>query len=199
MAPPLWLVAPLSVLMSRIGASLPNEGCWGLASLTVNRLIWLWVPVAHGGPAAAYRADVTNPQASPLTEERFALSAAGSGDTLVWMQNAEPISLFCGDESDGESLRGCTQVMESLYAYKLNETGLEPALAESCDPNEDLTVWTCHLRQGVTFHDGTPFDANDVVATFTMGLDASSPLHQGNTNQWEYYGYLWGLINVPPA
>jgi ABC-type transport system substrate-binding protein len=157
------------------------------------------VPVAHGGSAAAYRADVTNPQASPLTEERFALSAAGSGDTLVWMQNAEPISLFCADESDGESLRGCTQVMESLYAYKLNETGLEPALAESCDPNEDLTVWTCHLRQGVTFHDGTPFDANDVVATFTMGLDASSPLHQGNTNQWEYYGYLWGLINVPPA
>jgi len=60
-------------------------------------------------------------------------------------------------------------------------------------------AWTCHLRQGVTFHDGSPFDANDVVATFTMGIDASSPLHQGNTNQWEYYGYLWGLINVPPG
>jgi ABC-type transport system substrate-binding protein len=61
-------------------------------------------------------------------------------------------------------------------------------------------VWTCHLRQGVTFHDGSPLDANDVVATFTMGLDASSPLHQGNTNAWEYYAYLWtSLMNLPPG
>jgi len=29
-----------------------------------------------------------------------------------------------------------------------------------------------------------------------MGLDASSPLHVGNTNAWEYYSYLWGLMNV---
>ena len=41
------------------------------------------------------------------------------------------------------------------------------------------------------------FDANDVVATFTMGLDASSPFHVGNTNLWEYYDYLWGLMNKP--
>ncbi len=157
------------------------------------------VAVAHGGSAAAYRADVTNPQASPLTEERFALSDPGGRDTFVWMQNAEPISLFCADETDGESLRACTQIVEGMFAYTLNDTAIEPALAESCEPNDDLTAYTCHLRQGVTFHDGTPFDANDVVATFTMGLDASSPLHQGNTNAWEYYSYLWGLINVPPG
>jgi hypothetical protein len=34
-----------------------------------------------------------------------------------------------------------------------------------------------------------------VVTTFTMGLDASSPLHKGNTGVWEYYDYLWGLMN----
>lgn len=154
------------------------------------------VPVAHGGNAAAYLATVDVPQASPLTEERFAFSSDGD-ETFVFMQNAEPISLFCADETDGESLRGCTQIMEGLYAYVVNDTALEPALAESCDPNEDLSVWTCQLRQGVLFHDGTPFDANDVVATFTMGLDASSPLHQGNTNAWEYYAYLWvALMNA---
>jgi ABC-type transport system substrate-binding protein len=156
------------------------------------------VPVAHGGSAAAYRADVTTPQASPLTEERFAFSAPGDGDTFVFMTNAEPISLFCADETDGESLRECTQMMEGLYAYAVNDTALEPALATECTPNEDVTVFTCALRQGVKFHDGTSFDANDVVATFTMGLDASSPLHVGNTNAWEYYAYLWvSLMNVP--
>jgi ABC-type transport system substrate-binding protein len=60
-----------------------------------------------------------------------------------------------------------------------------------------MTTWVCNLRQGVVFHDGTTFDANDVVTTFTMGLDASSPLHVGSNNTWDYYGFLWGLINQP--
>jgi ABC-type transport system substrate-binding protein len=155
------------------------------------------IPVAHGGSAAAYKADVTTPQASPLTNEQFAFSDPGGRDTFVWMQNAEPISMFCADESDGESLRACDQVMEALYGYEINGTATEPLLAESCDPNEDLTVWTCTLRQGVKFHDGSDFDATDVVATFNMGLNIASPTHAGNTNLWEYYDYLWGLMKKP--
>jgi ABC-type transport system substrate-binding protein len=155
------------------------------------------IPVAHGGSGTAYRADVTNPQASPLTNEQFAFSAPGDRDTFVWMQNAEPISMFCADESDGESLRACDQVMEALYGYEINGTATEPLLAESCTPNEDLTVWTCALRSGVTFHDGSEFDANDVVATFNMGLNISSPTHVGNSNIWSYYDYLWGLMKKP--
>lgn len=155
------------------------------------------IPVAHGGSGTAYRSDVTNQQASPLSNEYFAVMDPGGRDVFVWMQNAEPISLFCADETDGESLRACEQVVEALYAYEINGTDAVPALAEVCEPNDDLTVWVCTLRQGVTFHDGSTFDANDVVATFTMGLDASSPLHKGNTNAWEYYDYLWGLMNKP--
>ena len=155
------------------------------------------IPVAHGGSGTAYRADVTNPQASPLTNEQFAFSAPGDRDTFVWMQNAEPISMFCADESDGESLRACDQVMENLYGYEINGTATEPILAESCDPSEDLTVWTCTLRQGVKFHDGSDFDATDVVATFNMGLNIDSPTHVGNSNIWSYYDYLWGLMKKP--
>ena len=58
---------------------------------------------------------------------------------------------------------------------------------KSCAPNEDLTVWTCTLRQGVKFHDGTDFDANDVVASFVAGIDSTSPLHVGNTGAYEYW------------
>src|SRR4030065_945141 len=53
------------------------------------------VPAAHGVSATAYRADVVNPQASPLTMEIFAVTDPGGRDTFVWMQNAEPISLVC--------------------------------------------------------------------------------------------------------
>ncbi|MCJ7708671.1 MAG: ABC transporter substrate-binding protein, partial [Anaerolineales bacterium] len=157
------------------------------------------VPVAHGGSATAYRADVVNPQASPLTNEMFGVTDPGGRDTFVWMQNAEPISLFCQDETDGESLRGCEQVMQGLYGYVINGTDVEPLLAESCEPNADLTVWTCTLREGVTFHNGFALDASDVVASFTAGLDVNSPLHVGNTGAFEYWITLWGnLIGAPP-
>ena len=39
-------------------------------------------------------------------------------------------------------------------------------MAESWEPNDDGSVWTFTIRQGVTFHDGTPLTAKDVVATF---------------------------------
>jgi ABC-type transport system substrate-binding protein len=75
---------------------------------------------------------------------------------------------------------------------------VEPQLATECVPNDDLSVWTCTLREGVLFHDGSTLDANDVVTSFTAGLDAASPLHVGNSGVFEYYAYLWnGLINPP--
>jgi ABC-type transport system substrate-binding protein len=154
------------------------------------------VPISHGGSGVAYLASVEGAHASPLGNEYFAVMDPGT-DTFVWMQNAEPLSFFCADETDGESLRACEQVIQALYAYEVGGTAVEPALATECTPNADLTEWTCSLREGVKFHDGSDFDANDVVATFTMGLDASSPLHVGNTNAWEYYCYIWTCMNVP--
>ncbi len=41
-----------------------------------------------------------------------------------------------------------------------------PYLAESVEPNEDFTVWTVTLREGITFHDGTPLNAEAVVKNF---------------------------------
>lgn len=50
-----------------------------------------------------------------------------------------------------------------------------PALASADpSPNADFTEWTVPLRSGVTFHDGSEFDAADVVATYTAVLDPAS-------------------------
>ena len=117
-------------------------------------------------------------------------------DTFVYMQNAEPISLFCADETDGESLAPCQQIVETLLAYAIDSGEIVPELATGCTPNEDSTVWICALREGVLFHDGTTFDANDVVFSWAAGIDASNPYHIGNTGVFDYYGYLWdGLMN----
>jgi len=46
-----------------------------------------------------------------------------------------------------------------------------PVLATSWYPNEDGTIWTFNLRENVRFHDGSDFDAADVVYSFNRVLD----------------------------
>jgi ABC-type transport system substrate-binding protein len=151
------------------------------------------VPVVHSAAAYAARADLVGVNNPPFGSPIQRLIDPGK-DTLVFMKNAEPISLFCQDETDGESLDTCQQIVEGLYRYNV-EGNPEPALATSCEANDDLTVWTCNLREGVTFHDGSTFDANDVIASWGAGIDAGNPNHIGNTGAFEYYSYLWdGLI-----
>jgi ABC-type transport system substrate-binding protein len=156
------------------------------------------LPVSSAGSATAFRADVDGAHASPLTNEVFSVMKPGDRDTLVWMQNAEPISLYCTDETDGESLRACEQVLEALLGYSVGGTDVVPGLATSCEPNADLTSYVCTLRDGVKFHDGSKLDASDVVMSWAVALDAANPLHKGNTGAFEYMTTLWGnLINAP--
>jgi len=157
------------------------------------------IPIAHGGSATAYRADVVGGHASPLGNEYFAVMDPGGRDTFVWVQNGEPAGLYCADESDGEALRVCEQMMESLYSYEVAGTAAEPALAEVCTPNAELTVWTCTLREGVTFHDGATLDSNDVVLSYAIQWDATHPLHKGRDNSFTYFPGLFGGFLNPPA
>jgi peptide/nickel transport system substrate-binding protein len=50
----------------------------------------------------------------------------------------------------------------------------QPELATSWTPSADIRTWTFKLRQGVKFHDGGPFGADDVVATYKRLTDKSS-------------------------
>jgi peptide/nickel transport system substrate-binding protein len=154
------------------------------------------VPIAHGAPADAARADVVNAHAAVLGPPDFWDEDPGGRDTLVWMKNAEPIGLWCADQTDGESLDACTMVTEGLYQYD-KDGAANPTLATSCEANEDSTVWTCFLREGVKFHDGSDLDANDVVMSWAAGIDAANPYHVGSTGAFEYFSYLWDdLMNA---
>ncbi len=93
----------------------------------------------------------------------------------MWSQNSEPSGLYCGDESDGDALRICAQVFDSLYNYKVAGLDPVPALATSCDPSTDLKTWTCHLRDGVKFQKGGDLDANDVVDSMAVTVGRQEP------------------------
>lgn len=70
-----------------------------------------------------------------------------------------------------------TEIARSFYeplATYDADYNVVPYLAESIEPNDDYTVWTITPREGITFHDGTPFDAEAIKANLDAHLD--SPL-----------------------
>ena len=48
-----------------------------------------------------------------------------------------------------------------------------PFLAESVEPNDDYTQWTIKLREGITFHNGTPLNADAVKLNFDAFREGS--------------------------
>ncbi|HEX4903132.1 MAG TPA: ABC transporter substrate-binding protein, partial [Acidimicrobiales bacterium] len=64
-------------------------------------------------------------------------------------------------------------VFDTLALYVEGPDGepvVEPNLLESFTPNDDFTEWTLTPRQGITFHDGTPFDAAAIKANLDAHL-----------------------------
>ena len=67
-----------------------------------------------------------------------------------------------------------TQQMFDGLVWRNEEGEIVPALAESWEISEDGTEYTFTLRQGVVFHNGETFDAQDVVTTWEAGKDPAN-------------------------
>lgn len=76
------------------------------------------------------------------------------------------------------------QVFERLLSADENNN-VSPMLAESWETSNDGLEWTFHLKQGVKFHDGEDFTANDVKAT----------LDRYKTNEGSTRAYLYKYID----
>lgn len=76
-------------------------------------------------------------------------------------------------------------VYESLFYTNHNTNERIPWLAESMEINDDFTVVTVKLRDGVTWSDGEAFDAEDVIYTLEM-LKSESPgmLFSSAIDEW---------------
>ena len=67
-----------------------------------------------------------------------------------------------------------TLITQQIYDNLLMiqpDLSMKPELATSWEPNEELSSWTFQLREGVTFHNGKEFKAEDVVFSFERLLD----------------------------
>ena len=159
----------------------------------------IMVPVAHGGSGLAYKASIAGAHASPLGNESLSVMEDPDDDNIILMQNGEPGGVYCADETDGEALRVCEQILEPLLAYEVGGTAVVPSLAESWTASEDGLTWTFDLRD-TTFQDGSAFDANDVVMSYAVQWDAANPLHVGRSGAFDYWTILFkSFLNAPAS
>ncbi|MCV2876766.1 ABC transporter substrate-binding protein [Rhodobacteraceae bacterium XHP0102] len=91
------------------------------------------------------------------------LAGAASAETLRWARVADALTLDPHSQNEGPTSTLLHHIYETLVARN-TDGSLAPRLATewSIHP-DDPTVWVFKLREGVTFHDGSPFTAEDVV------------------------------------
>lgn len=105
-------------------------------------------------------------------EEVLVQSVQGAyGGMLTVGQRAEPKTLNPVLASDSSSREVIRRVMADLIHINRASQQTEPALAKSWKVSPDGRVFTLHLRHGIRFSDGQPFNADDVVFSYQLYLD----------------------------
>ncbi|MGP3535896.1 ABC transporter substrate-binding protein [Microbacterium sp. RD1] len=114
-----------------------------------------------------------------------------SGDvdsTFVFGASGDPTSLDPAFANDGESFRVSRQIFEGLVGVEPGTADPAPLLAESWEQSEDGLSYTFQLKEGVTFHDGTEFDADAVCFNFDRQNNFTG------VAQSESLSYYWGKL-----
>lgn len=117
---------------------------------------------------------------------------AAGPTTFIWGKSGDADTLDNQVSSNGETSEVTTQVFNLLVRAKPGETEIEPDLATSWSVTPDGLVWTFKLRQGVTFHDGTPWNAEAAKANFDRMADPKNPYHAVKGFDFEYWNDFMG-------
>ena len=86
------------------------------------------------------------------------------------------------------------QVLENIFDTLVEpdeNLAMQPGLAESWQISDDLLTWTFSLREGVTFHDGSAFTADDVVYSYKRIID------EALTPSWRF-GTVTDVVAIDP-
>lgn len=102
-----------------------------------------------------------------------ALALPASAETFRWASTTDPSSMDPHAVSSTPVLGFLNNVYEGLVR-RGPDMAIEPALATSWEPIGDGAGWRFTLRQGVTFHDGAEFTAEDVLFSYERAASEAS-------------------------
>jgi peptide/nickel transport system substrate-binding protein len=80
--------------------------------------------------------------------------------------------------SAGSDYTVATTQYDMLLEFDNADLSPAPGLATGCDPNPDSTKWTCTLREGLTWSDGSPLTSRDVAFTYRFIVDNNIPQYE---------------------
>ncbi len=114
----------------------------------------------------------------------------GGGKTgIIYARGSDSNKLDPHDVSDGESVKVIDQIYETLVEFPEDpKDDLKPGLAVDWKHSEDGTEWVFKLRENVTFHDGSSFEASDVVFNFNRLMNPGD--HKLNGPYAKYYSNI---------
>jgi peptide/nickel transport system substrate-binding protein len=98
-------------------------------------------------------------------------------NVLIVGQIAEPKSLDPAADTAVNDFRILVNLYDGLVRYKDGTLEVEPSLATSWTISDDGKTYTFKLRDGVEFHDDTPFNAEAVKFNFDRMLKEDHPFH----------------------
>jgi len=145
---------------------------WSLGALrdVLGSVLLGWV--AASAVCLELSAQVHVPGAGPAPRDAAIVKVEGQRGGRIFVGiTAAPKSFNWVIANDGASRQVTYQIMGDLIHVNRATQQVEPGLAKSWEVSRDGLVFTLHLREGIRFSDGHPFDADDVLFTFQVYLD----------------------------
>ena len=102
------------------------------------------------------------------TEVEASDEVAQQGGEIIIGLEAEIVGMRPTEDTCGSP---CYNVLNTIYDKLMEQTSegnYEGWLLDDITPNEDFSVWTATLKDGVTFHDGTPLTAQTIADMFPV-------------------------------
>jgi len=105
---------------------------------------------------------------------------------LIHGRSGDSVGLDPALESDGESIKVCSNIYSNLVRFKFGSTEIEPDLATEWSVSNAGLTYTFKLRKNVLFHDGSPFNADSVLFSLNRQRLKDHPFHKTG-GAWQYW------------